>query len=173
MKSVGCDDSDELSSEPVSYRRSGRTCPATKAPPGAPSFKPVRRADGTDSVVLHKSVAQELAIITRANTRRNKGSSKLPKVVLESLAGKVAEEMHAKHVGTKSFKSVDWDERLVYFQDPSCSTEGKANKTETRPKKRRSKGLGSGNGTPAPKLVTSRIAADGTPAPRRPGKTKA
>ena len=170
---LGCDASDELCSEPVSYRRSGRTCPATEAPPGAPSFIPVRRADGTDPVVLQKSVAQELAIITRANTRRNKGSSKLPKVVLASLAGKVVEDLPAKNGGSKALKSVEWDERLVYFHETACSAEGKANKAKTRAKKRRSRGLGSGKGTPAPRIVTSNIAAAGTPAPRPRGKTKA
>jgi hypothetical protein len=72
------DEIDEGVVEPISIRRSARVrVPAPqKLPLGTPSFIPVRRPDGTEPVVLQKSTAQELAIITRANTRRNKGQSK-------------------------------------------------------------------------------------------------
>lgn len=170
---LGYDDADELCNEPVVHRRSARKCPsAKKETPGAPSFIPVRRPDGADPVVLQKSVAQELAIVTRANTRRNKGTSKLPKIMLETLASKLVEDMPVMKKETRSTKCVDWDEELVYFRENSCSREGREEKAEARPKVRRLKGRGSLNGTPAPKTVGSKISSNGTPAPKRRGKTK-
>lgn len=171
---TGYDDADELCSEPVVHRRSARKCPsAKKEAPGAPSFIPVRRPDGADPVVLQKSVAQELAMITRANTRRNKGISKLPKLMLETLASKVVEDMPAKKRETRSTKSVEWDEKLVYPRENSCSGEGQEDITETRSKVGRLRGLGSHNGTPARKTTGSKIPSNGTPAPKRRGRTKA
>ena len=171
---LGCDEVDELCSEPVAHRRSARKCPsAKKEPPGAPSFIPVRRPDGADPVVLQKSAAQELAILTRANTRRNKGSSKLPKVTLETLVSKIVEEMPAKEKETRPAKSVNWDEKLVYYREKSCSIEGKEDIADARPKVRRLRGPGSLNGTPAPKTVGSKTFSNSTPAPKRRGKTKA
>jgi len=171
---LGCDDADEPCSEPVIHRRSARKCPsAKKEAPGAPSFIPVRRPDGADPVVLQKSVAQELATITRANTRRNKGTSKLPKTMLETLASKVEEDMPAKKKETRSTKSVEWDEKLVYPRGNSCSREGREDITETQPKVGRLRGLGSLNGTPARKAMESKIPSNGTPASKRRGRTKA
>lgn len=174
---TGYDDADELCSEPVVHRRSARKCPsAKKEAPGAPSFIPVRRPDGADPVVLQKSVAQELAMITRANTRRNKGTSRLPKLMLETLASKVVEDMPAKKRETRSTKSVEWDEKLVYPREKSCSREGQEDITETRSKGSkvgRLRGLGSFNGTPARKTTGSKIPSNGTPAPKRRGRTKA
>ena len=171
---LGSDDMDELTGEPVIHRRSARKCPSTrKEAPGAPSFIPVRRPDGADPVVLQKSIAQELAIITRANTRRNKGTSKLPKIMLEALASNGMEEMFAKHKVTRSTKTVDWDEKLVYYRENSCSREEKEDDVETRLRVRRPRGLGSLNSTPAPKNMGSKTSSNGTPAPKRRGKTRA
>ena len=164
------DDVDELTAEPMSCRRSNRTRlpTASKAPPGAPSFIPVRRADGTDPVVLQKSVAQDLAIQTRANTRRNKGQSKPPNVALQILTTG-AMETTANRVIRDNGKTVGWDEKLVYYQGTQEVVEEEV-KDEKRPRVRRLRGLGASNGTPAPKRVVDSGIPHGTPGPRRRGK---
>jgi len=169
------DDVDELTAEPTSCRRSTRTrLPApAKAPPGAPSFIPVRRADGTDAVVLQKSMAQELAVQTRANTRRNKGQSKPPSVALQNLTAETVETSSTRMHAHENVKSVGWDERLVYYSYhdlPNAAEE--EGKEEKRPKGRRLRGLGAANGTPAPKRVADVTNPKGTPAPRRRGKLR-
>ena len=163
------DDAVDVNVEPTSCRRSTRTrLPApSKAPPGAPSFIPVRRADGTDAVVLQKSHSQELAMTTRANTRRNKGQSKPPILALQDLPLEVADTITAAGQQKRQTKSVGWAERLASYSD--------AKETETleeaRPKVRRMKGLGSVNGTPVAKRVTAIVGtSNGTPAPKRKGK---
>ncbi|MCJ1474241.1 hypothetical protein MMC13_002899 [Lambiella insularis] len=138
------------------------------------SFIPVRRPEGSESVMLQKSVAQELAVTTRANTRRNKASAKLPKILLETLVGVTVEEAPAKQHETRSTKSVDWDSKLVYFHAPKDCNEGKEEKAGIGPKIRRLKRLGAVNGTPVAKRSSeSASPSNGTPAPRRRGKTKA
>lgn len=174
LAAVDFDELEEPVPEPTSCRRSTRT--RSPAPPkptlGAPSFIPVRRADGTDPVVLQKSVAQELAIVTRANTRRNKGQAKIPSLALQNLPTEGSELAIVKH-GNKAAKAVGWDEKLVYFHDVPESTEGTE---EKRPRVRRLRGLGGVNGTPAPKKMMADLnIAYGTPAPKRPrghGKTR-
>ncbi|KAL9121362.1 MAG: hypothetical protein Q9187_002088 [Circinaria calcarea] len=154
---------------PVSCRRSTRTrLPApVKKSVGAPSFIPVRRVDGTDPVVLQKSVAQELAIVTRVNTRRNKGESRPPKLMLPEIAVEASDTVDGrKHAETCS-KMVSWDERLAYYQEAGETKEGK--EKEKRPKVRRLRGLGAVNGTPAAKKVVMDMAA---PGPRRPGRSR-
>lgn len=46
----------------------------------------LRRAKGTEFVFLQRTEAQEIALATRRNTKRNKGDAQLPPVVLEGLA---------------------------------------------------------------------------------------
>jgi len=172
------DDVDELTTEPTSCRRSTRTrLPApAKAPPGAPSFIPVRRAGGTDAVVLQKSMAQELAVQTRANTRRNKGQSKPPNVALQNLTAETVETSSTCMHAHENSKSVGWDERLVYYSQPdhpnAAEEEGKEETEEKRPKGRRLRGLGAANRTPASKRVAEMTIPNGTPAPRRRGKLR-
>ena len=172
------DDADELGAEPTSCRRSTRIrLPAPpRMPPGAPSFIPVRRADGTDPVVLlQKSVAQDLAVQTRANTRRNKGQSKPPSVALQYLTAETVETMCSHAQANEKAKSVGWDERLVYYyqdssQDaPAALVVTEEGRDEKRPKVRRLRGLGAANGTPASKKMTDVAvpAPAGTPAPKR------
>lgn len=167
------DDVDELTAEPTSCRRSTRTrLPApAKAPAGAPSFIPVRRADGTDPVILQKSMAQELAVQTRANTRRNKGQSKPPSLALQNLTAETVETSSTRMHAHESSKSVGWDERLVYYHDlpDAAEEEGKEVK---RPKVRRLRDLGAANGTPAAKKLANVAIPHGTPAPRRKGKLR-
>ncbi|KAI4169378.1 MAG: hypothetical protein LQ343_005771 [Gyalolechia ehrenbergii] len=170
---VRLDNIDETTGDPSPVRRSTRKrLPApAKTATGAPSFIPVRRADGTDPVVLHKSVAQELALVTRTNTRRNKGQSKPPSIFLKTLGIQEVEEETKGGHALRSCKSVGWDKNLVYYQD---GTEGKAEARvvveEKRPKARRLRGLGTGNGTPAPKRMTADVlSSNGTPASKRHG----
>ena len=166
---IDFDNVEEGAPEPTSCRRSTRTrSPAPpKATAGAPSFIPVRRADGTDPVVLQKSAAQELTIVTRANTRRNKGQAKIPSLTLQNLPTEGLELISVKH-GKKDAKSVGWDEKLLYFHDV---TELTVDEEEKRPRVRRLRGLGAVNGTPAPKKMMADINI-GTPAPKRRGKVR-
>ena len=169
-EALDSDEDEELTAEPASCRRSTRTrVPApSKAPPGAPSFIPVRRTNGTDPVVLQKSQAQELAVTTRANTRRNKGQSKPPLLALQDLPTESADlALTAKQRAEKA-KSVAWAERLASYQD----AKGEADDAEERrPKVRRLRGLGAVNGTPAAQRTTAVVStSNGTPAPKRRGK---
>lgn len=165
------DEGEELGAEPASCRRSTRTrLPApSKAPPGAPSFIPVRRADGADPVVLQKSQAQELAVTTRANTRRNKGQSKPPLLALQDLPTESADVATTAKEGAEKAKSVVWAERLASFQDAKGEVD---DAEEMRPKVRRLRGLGAVNGTPAAKRRTAVVStiSNGTPAAKRRGK---
>ena len=166
------DDADEITTEPASCRRSTRKhLPApSKAPPGAPSFIPVRRADGTDPVILQKSQAQELAMVTRANTRRNKGQSKPPLLALQDLAAETAEARGMSKQRAENAKSVGWAENLASYQDVKDVVDASE---EQRPKVKRVRGLGTSNGTPAPKRTTTVVnTSNGTPAPKRRGKVR-
>lgn len=172
IDALDSDDADELNGEPTSCRRSARTrlsAPYVKAPPGVPSFIPVRRADGTDPVILQKSQAQELAIVTRANTRRNKGQSKPPLLALQDFPAETLELASAAKQGSGHAKSVGWAEELVCYQDGKAVAEAALEGTGARV--RRLKGLGAVNGTPAPKR-TMAVVSNCTPAPKRRGKGK-
>lgn len=166
---IDFDNVEEGAPEPTSCRRSTRTRSTAppKTTPSAPSFIPVRRADGTDPVVLQKSAAQELTIVTRANTRRNKGQAKIPSLTLQNRPTEGLELTAVKH-GNKDAKSVGWDEKLVYFQNVTEST---VVQEEKRPRVRRLRGLGAVNGTPAPKKMMADINI-GTPASKRRGKIR-
>ena len=165
------DDSEDPSAEPASCRRSTRTrvLAPSKAAPGAPSFIPVRRADGTDPVVLQKSQAQEVAVTTRANTRRNKGQSKPPLLALQNLATEIADLPSTGRQAEKA-KSVGWAERLASYQD----AKGEADEAEDkRHKVRRLRGLGAVAGTPATKRRTAVVGtSNGTPAAKGRGKVR-
>ena len=154
--------------DPVSQRRSTRTrlvAPA-KAQSSVPSLIPLRRADGTDPVILQKSANQELSIVTRANTRRNKGRARLPKLMIAELAqlsekegSQVAEQENGSvlYKQETGIKSVRWDEnQLVRFQEAPIDTD-EVNEIRPAPKMRRLRGLGATNGTPAPKRVSQAL----------------
>ena len=174
VDALDSDDGEEISAEVTSCRRSTRTrLPAPiKGIPGAPSFIPVRRADGTDPVVLQKSQAQELAMITRANTRRNKGQSKPPLLALQDILAEIAETASNTTFKRRaaSSKTVGWAEQLASYQDAKEAEEPE----EMRHKVRRMRGLGAANnGTPAPKRTTAVVStSNGTPAPKRRGKVR-
>ena len=174
VDALDSDDGEEISAEITSCRRSTRTrLPApVKGVPGAPSFIPVRRADGTDPVVLQKSQAQELAMVTRANTRRNKGQSKPPLLALQDLPVEITEAASSTTVKRRAAnsKTVGWAEQLASYQDAKEAEEAE----ETRHKVRKMRGLGAAsNGTPAPKRTTAVVStSNGTPAPKRRGKVR-
>ena len=168
--SLESDDAEEITATPTSCRRSSRTrLPApSKTPPGAPSFIPLRRADGADPVILQRSQAQELAMTTRANTRRNKGQSKPPLLVLKEISTDPSEVPVAARHCMDSAKAVGWAEKLATYQGLN---EGADDTGETKPKVRRMKGLGAANGTPGPKKSAAVVNnSNGTPAPKRRGK---
>lgn len=116
------DDLDEAAHETPSHRRSTRTRLFTpvRPAPEAPSLIPVRRADGGDNIILRRSSAQELATVTRANTRRNRGQSKPPKLVLRNLSTVSLPTEVLGERGDGCGKSVGWDKTLVYYQATSC-----------------------------------------------------
>ena len=162
------DNEEEQAVEPASCRRSTRArIPAPpKTAPGAPSFIPVRRADGTDPVVLQKTQAQELAMKTRQNTRHNRGKPALQ--LLQSLPIEEADTVRVTRPGVAKSKAVAWAEDLTSFQDFKEAAE---EAEDQRPKVKRMRGLGPLNGTPTAKRAASvGTSSNGTPAPKRRGK---
>lgn len=172
LGSIDDDDLDDIAAEQKKCRRSTRTrvfAPSTNAA-GAPSFIPVRRADGEAIVPLQTSRAQELATITRANTKRNKGQSKPAKVTLQTLPADALEDAIERPGGHGEARAVGWDETLVYYQEGSEWKEGQA---EKRPKVGRMRKVGATNGTPArKKLVSETESANGESAARGRSKAK-
>ncbi|KAG8530939.1 uncharacterized protein KY384_004296 [Bacidia gigantensis] len=138
--------------------------------PGVPSFIPVRRAEGTDPVILQKTQAQELAIATRTNTRRNKGPAKPPQQALRDIAVDATEIVERAKPGPVGGKVVAWAESLASYQ----GSQGLADEPEEPlPKVKRVKGLGAANGTPrAKKAGAAGPPPNGTPAPKRRGKAR-
>jgi hypothetical protein len=170
-------------------RRSSRTkrsklpapASATQIPPPTQTSKiAIRRADGTEHVVLKKSDAQELATLTRANTRKNKQGAFGVIVSLMKLAVEEA-NLPPLDEATKELivgKNIRWDEQLAYYQEtpetiaeaeslatpdelsmleplptPRVKTKSKISKNST-PKIRRVRGLGTANGTPGKGLLS-------------------
>jgi hypothetical protein len=167
-----------------SSRGSRRSTRAKKsrlpAPASAPQAPPqtskiaIRRPDGTEHVVLKKSDAQELSLITRNNTRKNKQGAFCVTVRLMKLAVDSA-NLPPLDDSTRELvvgKNIRWDEQLAYYQEnpevvaereslatpdelsmpdaastPSAKPKTKVSKNST-PKIRRVRGLGTANGTP-------------------------
>ena len=187
------EDTNEISAAARAHQPSRRSARSKKTPgtsktnastAGTPSLIPVRRADGTDPVVLQKGIAQELAVLTRANTRRNKGQAKLPMFKLEELQVQVLKEMEQERSVTRSQtrdarKQVGWDETLVYFQQKrEDATSVRPIDEPAKPRVRQMRVLGGVNGTPAPKKrntadMAGTPPAIGTPAPKRRGRSRA
>ena len=176
------EDEDELAAAPASQRRSTRTRtlagqkPASKAGSSSsgstgPSMIPLRRPDGCEPIKIQKSEAQQLALVTRANTRRNKGKAQIPQAMLEALAaagaGSPVEPSRRRQAG---IKQVDWDATLVYFPDVA---EGQSTGAD-KPRLRRSKGQGSVNGTPVAKRTGRSVAGETVlpSTPRRSGRVR-
>ena len=178
------DNRNEARTSPPSRRRSSRKrFPASpKSCTTIPSFIPVRRADGVDAVKLQKSEAQELAIITRTNTRLNKGQSKFPRIRLETLGSSdpVTNAVAVPRKRSKGAKMVNWhDENLVRYyaqvHDLGQESELKRGKeADAGSGTRRVRNLGAGNGTPkSERLTRDPTLTHDTPRPRRRGKSRA
>ncbi|CAO2655998.1 Nn.00g048010.m01.CDS01 [Neocucurbitaria sp. VM-36] len=167
-------------------RRSSRTkksrlpAPATTTQTQASKIA-IRRADGNEVVVLKKSDAQELATVTRANTRKNKQGAfgvtvRLLKLAVDAASLPPIDDSRKELVVGKN---VRWDDQLAYYQenpetvanllaeaeslatpdelsmsDPSSTptAKSKISKNST-PKVRRVRGLGTANGTPGKGLL--------------------
>ena len=117
---------------PANSRRSTRTrrsrLPAPlSAPPPLPTPKSisVRRPEGGEPVILKKTEAQALGLLTRNNTRRNKQgafsvSLRLAKLNLDAASTAVEETTSLTLEPQPGKKSVRWDETLAYYQtDPT------------------------------------------------------
>ncbi|KAL3470032.1 hypothetical protein BJX99DRAFT_58363 [Aspergillus californicus] len=81
----------------------------------------LRRARGTEFVFLQRTEAQALALLTRKNTRDNKGESSLPKFTLQGLARQAPDSSPAIDDNIrrahKPKKFVTWnEERMVEFE---------------------------------------------------------
>ncbi|KAH7068642.1 hypothetical protein FB567DRAFT_585068 [Paraphoma chrysanthemicola] len=178
-------DDQEGTAEERSLRGSRRSSRAKKSRLPAPASAAqvqkskiaIRRADGNEHVVLKKSDAQELATLTRANTRKNKQGAFNVTVRLLKLAVD-ADKLPPVDDSTREIvlgKNIRWDEQLAYYQenpetvaeaeslatpdelsmeDASAPTakKSKISKSST-PKIRRVRGLGTANGTPGKGLL--------------------
>jgi hypothetical protein len=167
-------------------RRSSRTKKSRlPAPASAVQAQPqtskiaIRRVDGTEHIILKKSNTQEIATLTRANTRKNKQGAfnvtvRLLKLTLDAASLPPVDDATKELVVGKNIR---WDEQLTYYQEnpetladaeslatpdelsmldatatPVAKPKAKISKTST-PKIRRVRGLGSTNGTPGKGLL--------------------
>ncbi|PGH00477.1 hypothetical protein AJ80_09168 [Polytolypa hystricis UAMH7299] len=125
------DDNDQYTRAPTPYRRSTRMIvPKPKDhTPTVPNHIPLRRSNGTEFVFLQRSEASQLALTTKANTKRNQGSAQYPCVMLPLLRSKALEDddssdelnnepqKPSSRKRGKSAKSVKWnDEWLVQYE---------------------------------------------------------
>lgn len=98
-------------------RRSGRDRRRAERRVPSASNKMTRR--GIDEMLTERGEARELATLTRNNTRKNKDTAVLPRILLPRLArvdqpSGSPEPAEIRLAGTS--KSVKWDETLAYFQ---------------------------------------------------------
>ncbi|KAK3724742.1 hypothetical protein LTR37_000790 [Vermiconidia calcicola] len=111
----------EDSSAGSTKRRSGRaTKKAQPSTPGAPNRIAIR--GNTEGVVLKRTEAQDLALLVRNNTRKNKGAAVLPNLRLTKMAAQLgnSEEVEIEMEDATSEKpegvrGVRWAETLVQF----------------------------------------------------------
>ncbi|EEP80502.1 predicted protein [Uncinocarpus reesii 1704] len=91
--------------------------------PRIPEKIPLRRSNGTEFVFKLKTDTQQLALTTKANTKHNRGDSKLPHIVLESINATQVDDMASSspdpsRVRRRPLKTVTWDDKnLVTFAD--------------------------------------------------------
>jgi len=157
-------------------RRSGRTRVnrAEKPPKVTPSTIPVRRSNGTEFIFLQSIDTAQVALTTRANTKRNKGQAVMPKMKLQALSQ--AQKSPSKSPKVRKGKEVSWKDEPTYFGGDTGDVEGtgEKRKEEDKPRARKLRRLGAANGTPAPKKT---MAQDGsyvrTPVFRKRGRVKA
>ena len=122
----------------------------------APTTIPVRQANSTELVLLQKTEAQQVALATRNNTKRNRGEAVMPKVKLQTLSQQQCSPTKSPRHKRNS-KGVSWDERLAYLgrEHKQIGLREKADvgHEEVKPKGKQMRRLGASNGTPAPKRV--------------------
>ncbi|ORX95100.1 hypothetical protein BCR34DRAFT_619992 [Clohesyomyces aquaticus] len=116
-----------------SSRRSSRTrksrlpqFSSTPQPVQTPKNISLRRTDGGEPVVLKRTEAQELGLLTRANTRKNKQgavavSLRLLKLSTANALSTPDDAATALEAKLKK-KNVRWDEKLAYFQEGTTQT---------------------------------------------------
>lgn len=135
------------SASPVARRSTRvRSLQRAAAPSSHRPTLSLRRAKGNEFVFLQRTEAQELALVTRRNTKQNKGDSVLPKYTLQTLGRDTPDSSpnssddnnHKK--SSKPKKAVSWnDDRLVEFEGESSDDELATATTTTAkpaPKKR-------------------------------------
>ncbi|KAI1996891.1 hypothetical protein LOZ51_003053 [Ophidiomyces ophidiicola] len=106
-----------------SPRRRGRP---KKVVPRVPDDLPLKRSDGTEFVFKQRTEAQQLALATKRNTKKNKGDSKLPNIVLKTINTMIFEETSSLSPEScgKTRKTVTWDEQnLVAFAEEQIIVE--------------------------------------------------
>lgn len=124
--------------EPAPASPACRRSTRVKAPPGdAPAVRntiSLRRAKGTEFVFLQRTEAQELALATKRNTRKNRGDSVFPKYALQAMAERGSENpidkpAQLEYHGVSNRRSatvrkhVSWKEdRLVEYEDDESLT---------------------------------------------------
>lgn len=129
---VSKDQDDEPAPASPACRRSTRVKAPSANVPAVRNTVSLRRAKGNEFVFLQRTEAQELALATKRNTRKNRGNSVFPKVALQAMAerdekpatGDVDREEQVDHQGSSSRRSaavqkhVSWkEERLVEYED--------------------------------------------------------
>ena len=130
------DDDDELAADVKPSRRSMRALITQRRPKqGTPTIPLRHRPDGTNPVLLQSRASAELALLTRQNTKRNKGQARMPQAMLEILKTK---ELSPVKERTKKVevlkKEVDWDETLVYYQEENDQAKEEAKESKDQGK---------------------------------------
>ena len=165
------DDVDELAfMEPVPLpRRTRRSAAPDRDDDGTNTAKSLQRltvcrGDGSERVLIKKTEAQEMSILTRNNTRRNRGGAMPVAAMLLKLRGSHSSPQRgSKNRGFApgdEKRSVKWNEdQLVSFfegrgsPDPDLENAEKAEEghrtPSSRPRAKRAKALGAMNGTPS------------------------
>jgi hypothetical protein len=139
-----------------------------------PSSIPFRRSNGTEFIFLQKTEAQQIAMATRSNTRRNKGEALQPKMKLEALSSQPVSSPTKVGRKRKNSKQVSWDEGLAYFAQAEVQhLESVEEQREEQTPVKRSRRLAGGKGTPAPKKKMAEAAMHTiTPTSRTRARTK-
>ncbi|ERF69440.1 hypothetical protein EPUS_07844 [Endocarpon pusillum Z07020] len=142
--------------------------------PATQSSFPFRRSNGTEFVFLQKTEAQQIAIATRSNTKRNKGDGMHPRKKLEALSSQQKPSPAKTARRKKNGKRVLWDEGLAYFAPGELqASDVPREQTEAETPVKRSRRLAPGRGTPAPKKKMADAAIDAaTPLPPQPPPTR-
>lgn len=173
-----------------SSRRSTRTRKSRLPAPSSgtqqsqtPKNISVRRADGGEPIVLKKTEAQELGLLTRSNTRKNKQGAlavnlRLMKLKTEAASSSGQDDTASSIVEPQpGKKNVRWDETLAYYQEgtetlayalaeaQSLAMPDELSVAITTPSKKKAKeSKDKKNETPKVRRVRGLGAANGTPA---------